>query len=92
MTLHHTEKLDKGYHKLPPTIQKQVDHKLALFVEYGYGYPSLRLKFYERYKKEGIYELSITKNYRILLQKITDDEFFLLRVGPHSILDKFKII
>ena len=50
MTLHHTEKFDKGYRKLPRDIQKQVDKKLALFVEYGFYYSSLRFKMLETFK------------------------------------------
>ena len=44
MKLNASEKFDKGYRKLPQDIQKQVDKKLASFVEYGFYYPSLRFK------------------------------------------------
>ena len=50
MKLNASEKFDKGYRKLPQDIQKQVDKKLALFVEYGFYYPSLRFKILETFK------------------------------------------
>ena len=80
MTLNASEKFDKGYNKLPQDIQKQVDKKLALFVEYGFYYPSLRFKILKKYAREGVCELSVTKNYRVVLQKIRDDEYYLLLV------------
>ena len=85
MRLNASEKFDKGYRKLPQDIQKQVDKKLALFVEYGFYYPPLRFTILKKYAREGVYELSVTKNYRVILQKIRDDEYYLLRVGTHNI-------
>lgn len=91
MKLNASEKFDKGFRKLPQDIQKQVDKKLALFLEYDFYYPSLRFKILKKYAREGVFELSVTKNYRIILQKIGNDEYYLLRVGTHDIVEKFKL-
>ena len=91
MLLHHTSRFRKELKKLSPQLRKQVKKKLALFIQYGSAYPSLRFKPFQKYKILGVYELSVTKNYRIIAQKITDDEFYLLQVGSHSILDKFTV-
>ena len=91
MKLHLTDTFSKGYKKLPNDIQKQVDKKLALFIEQGQVYPSLRCKAFQKYKDEWIYELSVTKNYRIILQKINSEEYYLLKVGPHDVLENFNL-
>ncbi|KKT34802.1 MAG: hypothetical protein UW24_C0021G0013 [Parcubacteria group bacterium GW2011_GWA2_44_12] len=56
LKLYLTATFDKGYRRLPLHIQKQVDKKLALFVEQGQGHASLRFKIFQKYKEEGIYE------------------------------------
>lgn len=91
MRLCTTSRFRKELKKLSPQVKKQVKKKLALFIQYGETYPSLRFKLFQKYKTFGVYELSVTKNYRIIAQKITDDEFYLLQVGQHSILDKFVL-
>ncbi len=91
MRLRPTRRFRKELNKLSPQVQKQVKKKLALFIQYGFTYPSLRFKLFQKYKTFGVYELSVNKNYRIIAQKITDDEFYLLQVGPHSILERFVL-
>lgn len=88
MQIYSTLKFDKEYQKLPIDIKKRVKKQLALLVQFGPVYPSLRFKSIQKYKKEGLYEFSITTSYRVILQKMDNNEFNLLRVGPHKILDQ----
>lgn len=88
MRLFSTAQFDKEYKKLPAHVQKKAKKQLGLLVEFGAVYPSLRFKIMQKYRREKFYELSITKNYRIILQKRNGD-YSLLRVGTHRIVDKF---
>jgi len=84
MQLIQTTHFNRDYKKLPPTIQKRTDEKLRLFVQ-NLSHPSLRIKRVQKYK--GVFEGSVTKNYRFFFQ-ITTGGYILLRVGKHDILEK----
>lgn len=84
MRLIRNKRFKKDYKKLPPDIQKQTDKKLDFLLE-DYNHPSLRTK--RVLKCKGIFEASITKDYRFLFL-VDSDAYILIRVGKHDILDK----
>lgn len=79
-----TEKFKKDYKKLSPVIQKQTDEKLEFFTAKPF-HNSFRIK--KMQGKIGIYEASITMQYRFLFQ-IDGSACILLRIGTHDILEK----
>lgn len=84
MELIQTTRFERDYKKLPPSIQKRTDEKLKLLVQ-NLFHPSLRVRRVQKYK--GVFEGSITKDYRFLFQ-ITTEGYILLRIGKHDILEK----
>jgi mRNA-degrading endonuclease YafQ of YafQ-DinJ toxin-antitoxin module len=79
-----TEVYDKSFAALPSDTQKRALGKLALY-EDDPRYPSLRVKKLEGV--EGIWELSVTTNYRITFQR--KGTMVLLRnIGTHDILKR----
>ena len=84
MQLIQTSHFERDYKKLPPSIQKRADEKLKLLVQ-NLSHPSLRVRRVRKYK--GVFEGSITKDYRFFFQ-ITTEGYILLRVGKHDILEK----
>jgi len=84
MQLIQTTHLERDYKKLPLSIQKRTDEKLKLLVQ-NVSHPSLRVKRVQKYK--GVFEGSITRDYRFLFQ-ITTKGYILLRAGKHDILEK----
>ena len=83
MQLIQTTHFKRDYKKLPPSIQKKTDEKLKLLVQ-NLSHPSLRVKRVQKYK--GVFEGSITRDYRFFFQ-ITTEGYVLLRVGKHDILE-----
>ena len=83
MRLIRTDRFKRDYRKLPVRIQRQADKKLRYLVE-NIAHPSLRVRRVHRC--EHVFEGSITKDYRLLFQ-ITTDEYILLRIGKHDILN-----
>jgi len=79
-----TTHFKRDYKKLPSSIQKRIDEKLKLLVR-NLSHPSLRVKRVQKYK--GVFEASITRNYRFFFQ-ITTEGYILLRIGKHDILEK----
>lgn len=79
-----TNSYDKSFAALPLTIRRRALEKLALY-ENDPRHPSLKVK-----KLEGvrdIWEMSVTKSYRITFQ--WEGEIVLLRnIGTHDILGK----
>ncbi len=77
-----TRAFDKSFHTLPLHIQERTLAKLALY-EKEPRHPSLRVK-----KLKGttdIWEMSVTRNYRITFQR--EGEIILFRnIGSHDIL------
>ena len=84
MQLIQTTHFKRDYKKLPASIQKRTDEKLKFLVQ-NVSHPSLRVKRVQKYK--GVFEGSVTKNYRFFFQ-ITTQGYILLRVGKHDILEK----
>jgi len=84
MQLIQTTHLERDYQKLPASIQKRTDEKLKLLVQ-NVSHPSLRVKRVQKYK--GVFEGSITRDYRFFFQ-ITTEGYILLRAGKHDILEK----
>ncbi len=79
-----TTTYDKSCAALPPTIRRRAMEKLASY-ENDPRHPSLKVKKLEGLK--DIWEMSVTKGYRITFQK--DGEIVLLRnIGTHDILRK----
>jgi mRNA-degrading endonuclease RelE of RelBE toxin-antitoxin system len=84
MQLIQTTHFKRDYKKLPASIQKRTDEKLKFLVQ-NMSHPSLRVKRVQKYK--GVFEGSVTKNYRFFFQ-ITTEGYILLRVDKHDILEK----
>jgi len=84
MQLIQTTYFERDYKRLPPTIQKRTDEKLKLLLQ-NLSHPSLRVRRVQKYK--GVFEGSVTKNYRFFFQ-ITTEGYILLRVDKHDILEK----
>ena len=83
MQLIQTAHFKRDYKKLPASIQKRTDEKLKLLVQ-NVSHPSLRVKRVQKYK--GVFEGSITRDYRFFFQ-ITTEGYILLRIGKHDILE-----
>jgi len=82
MQLIQTTHFERDYKRLPPTIQKRTDEKLKLLVQ-NLSHPSLRVRRVQKYK--GVFEGSITKDYRFFFQ-IATEGYILLRIGKHDFL------
>lgn len=79
-----TNSYDKSYAALPRAIQRRTLEKLSLY-ENDPRHPSLKVKKMEGLK--DIWELSVTKSYRITFQRY--GRVVLLRnIGTHDILGK----
>ena len=74
----------KEYEKLEVIVKDVVDKKLTLLLK-NPRHPSLRFKKVKGHA--GIWEISITMHYRLLLL-IEGDCYTLLRIGTHDILNK----
>ena len=83
MRVRRTDRFRRDYRKLPQTIQERVDQKLRFLLR-DPRHPSLRI--HKIRGVEGLWELSVTMNYRVIFE-INTDHFVLLGVGSHSILD-----
>ncbi|MBI4600197.1 hypothetical protein HY732_04760 [Candidatus Uhrbacteria bacterium] len=77
-----TKPLDRDYGHLSADIQKRLDAKLAIFITNPL-HPSLRSKKME--DPRGIWEVSITMNYRFTFAR-AGDTIILRRVGTHDVL------
>lgn len=84
MRIRRTDRFKKDYQKLPPEIQQRVDQKLRLLVQ-DFRHPSLRV--HKLRGVEGLWEFSVTMNYRVIFE-IEEDCLILLAVGPHRIVDR----
>ena len=65
MKVRRTERFKKDYQKLPADIQQRVDEKLSFLLHNG-RYPSLRV--HKLRGIEGLWELSVTMNYRVIFE------------------------
>ena len=84
MKYRRTNRFKKDYQKLPSDIQRRLDQKLRLLLR-DPRYPSLRV--HKLRGVEGLWEFSVTMNYRVLFE-IEGEYYVLLGVGPHSIVDQ----
>ena len=80
MKFEQTKRFEKDYQKLPQRIRKQVGQKLGFLLQ-GIHHPSLRTKKIK--SEKDVYELSITKNYRLTFH-IEGDTYVLRKVGTHT--------
>ena len=74
----------KLYKKLDPEIKNKVKKTLVLFQQ-DPSHPSLGHK--KMASQENIYEIRVSKTYRITYTK-SGDTAILRKVGPHDILSK----
>lgn len=84
MKIARTRSFKKEYEKLEVLLKDAVDKKLILLLK-NPRHPSLRFKKVQGHT--GIWEISITMHYRLLLL-IENDCYILLRIGTHDILNK----
>ena len=80
MKIRRSEHFKKSYQKLSPVLQKRVDKALMLLAV-NVRHPSLRVKKIQG--TDDIYELRVTRSYRISFE-IGEDGYFLRRVGEHD--------
>ena len=73
---------EKLFERLPKNIRETAYDKLGLFLK-NPSQPSLRVKQVKGTK--GIWELSVTMNYRITFE-VFEEEIYLRRIGTHDIL------
>ena len=76
-----TNAFRKDYRSLPVEIRSRVDKQLSLFFE-NPRHPSLKFK---KLRGTDIYELRITKGYRLTL-RYKEEILELRRVGTHDLL------
>ena len=84
MKIRRTRRFKKDYQKLSTNIQQRTDEKLR-FLLLNRHHPSLRVRRVRGVP--GLWELSVTMNYRVVFE-IERDCYVLLGVGPHDILDR----
>ncbi len=84
MKVQRTDRFKKDYQKLPSDIQRQVDQKLRFLIR-DPRHPSLRI--HKLRGVEGLWEFSVTMNYRVLFE-IEGEYYVLLGVGPHRVVDR----
>jgi mRNA interferase RelE/StbE len=78
-----TNRFKKDYEKLPSDIQRRVDQKLRLLIQYP-RYPSLRV--HKLRGVQGLWEFSVTMSYRVIFE-VEGEYLILLGVGTHGIVD-----
>ena len=82
--LYVTRSFERSFKRLPKRIQDEAFEKLALYLDKP-SHPSLRAK---RIKgTEGIWELSVTMNYRITFE-VDGNSIVLRQIGTHNVLRK----
>jgi addiction module RelE/StbE family toxin len=86
MKIRRTRRFKKNYQTLPQRIQRRVDDKLQFLLR-DPRHPSLRI--HKVRGVEGLWELSVTMDYRILFE-IEEGLYVLLAVGPHQIVDRWS--
>ena len=84
MKVRRTDRFKKDYQKLPSDIQRRVEQKLRFLIR-DPRHPSLRI--HKLRGVEGLWEFSVTMNYRVLFE-IEGEYYVLLGVGPHRVVDR----
>lgn len=82
MKLEFTKQFVRDYQKMPLSLQKQTDTKLEFLIT-DMRHPSLRV--HKLRGHDGLWEGSVTMNYRFTFQ-IIGESYFMRRVGTHDIL------
>lgn len=80
-----TERFKASFRKLSPTLQARTFKQLE-FLQANPFHPSLHTKKFKGIRGK-IFEARITKAYRLIF-KIQEDQYLLLDIGKHEILDK----
>ena len=75
---------EKLFERLPKDIRETTYDKLELFLK-DPSHPSLRVKLIKG--TQGIWEMSITMNYRITFE-VLEGEIYLRKIGTHDILNR----
>lgn len=84
MEIERTDRFKKDYVQLPSKIKDLVDKKIKILVK-NPKHPSLRI--HKIKKKKGWFELSVTRNYRIIFE-IETNLYRLLAVGSHKVINR----
>lgn len=79
-----SDRFRRSYVCLSQSIQRRVDQKLGIFLA-NPRHPSLRVKRLQGH--EGLWEGSITMNYRFVFTWIGKDAY-IVDVGPHKLVDR----
>jgi len=85
MKLIYTERFKASFKKISPTLQARALKQLDLLLTNPF-HPSLHTKKIKGIRGK-IFEARITKSYRMIF-KIQEDQYILLDIGKHEILDK----
>jgi|LGVF01.1.fsa_nt_gb addiction module RelE/StbE family toxin len=85
MHIEATKTFLKLYKKLDPKVKHKVKKVLVLFQQ-DPSHPSLGHK--KMADQKDIYEIRVSKGYRIIYTKSGDTTAILRKVGPHDILSK----
>jgi mRNA-degrading endonuclease RelE of RelBE toxin-antitoxin system len=84
MNIERISRFEKAFKKLPGEIQQKALEQIKRLLE-NPSHPSLRLKKIK--KTTNVWEMSVTMNYRITLNILTD-RYRLRNIGPHKIIKK----
>lgn len=85
MLIERSNHFKKCFKRLPDEIQKIFLKKLKLLIQSRLTHPSLRIK--KMQGTEGIWEASLTMNYRMTFELI-EGGIFLRKIGTHDILNQ----
>ncbi len=78
MKLVFSKRADKGYQKLPSSIQKKADKQFA-YLKLNYRHPSLR----SRKMEVDVFEGRIDYYYRFAFT-VEGEKIFIIVIGPHD--------
>lgn len=82
----YSERFKKQHAPLSDEIKKKAMKAVQLFTE-NVLHPSLRLHKLSG-KLEGLWSISLDKNYRILLRPMKGNVYLFIAIGPHAIYEK----
>ena len=80
-----TKRFEASFKKLPPALQARALKQLDLLLTNPF-HPSLHTKKIKG-MRDKIFEARITKSHRLIFQ-IQEEQYVLLDIGKHEILDK----
>ena len=79
MRVRFTERADKDYAQLAPTVRKVFAKQLDLLLA-NFRHPSLRAKKFDR--SEDVWQARVDRRWRFYF-KIQDDEYAIISIVPH---------